>query len=113
LSGIALARFYLDVHPSSRVVIIEKESEIGGTWSKCRYLLHHIRGSANQDLLAIARTFDTFWTQSPMRMTTFSDIPLTLAKDAAKRYDTFPAIYVSQYLEDYLENHVYADQPVG
>ena len=111
ISGIAFARFYLDVHPETRLVIIEKESEIGGTWSKCRlwlpilYFDHGLPCSK-------ARTFDTFWTQSPLRTTSFADAPLTLPEDAPRLYDTFPARYVSQYLEDYVRDHVYADRPL-
>lgn len=36
LSGIALARFYLDIHPDKQVVLIEKEDAIGGTWRRCK-----------------------------------------------------------------------------
>ena len=61
---------------------------------------------------AKARTFDTFWTQSPMRTTSFADAPLTLPEDAPRLYDTFPARYVSQYIEDYVRNHVYSDRPL-
>ena len=40
-------------------------------------------------------------------MTSFSDVPLTLSDDVPRVYDTFPARYVTQYLEDYVHNHVY------
>lgn len=45
-----------------------------------------------------------------MRTTSFSDVPLELPEDAPKRYDNFPARYVTQYLEDYVRNHTYANQ---
>ena len=33
-SGIAAARFYLDIHQESKVVIIERDGAVGGVWSK-------------------------------------------------------------------------------
>lgn len=33
-SGIVAARFYLDVHPECRLVIVERDGVVGGTWSK-------------------------------------------------------------------------------
>jgi cation diffusion facilitator CzcD-associated flavoprotein CzcO len=34
ISGIAFSRFYLDVHPQARVVILEREDGPGGVWSR-------------------------------------------------------------------------------
>ena len=45
-------------------------------------------------------------------MTSFSDVPLILPNDVPRTYDTFPAKYVNQYLEDYVQNHVYQDTPL-
>lgn len=56
---------------------------------------------------SIARSYDEFWSQSGQRMTGFSDIPLTVPPDAPLFYDTFEARYVTQYLEDYADSHVY------
>jgi dimethylaniline monooxygenase (N-oxide forming) len=33
-SGIVAARFYLEIHPQSRVKIIERNGAVGGVWSK-------------------------------------------------------------------------------
>jgi ribulose 1,5-bisphosphate synthetase/thiazole synthase len=33
-SGIAAARFYLDVHPKRKVTVIERDGAVGGVWSK-------------------------------------------------------------------------------
>ena len=33
-SGIASARFYLEVHPDVRLIVIEKGSVVGGTWGR-------------------------------------------------------------------------------
>ena len=32
-SGIASARFYLDVHPNAKVVLLERDHTVGGVWS--------------------------------------------------------------------------------
>lgn len=40
-------------------------------------------------------------------MTGFSDVPLTVPSDASLYYDRFEAKYITQYLEDYVDNHVY------
>jgi ribulose 1,5-bisphosphate synthetase/thiazole synthase len=32
-SGIVTARFYLDIHPSCNLVILESENCVGGVWS--------------------------------------------------------------------------------
>lgn len=43
-------------------------------------------------------------------MTSFADVPLTLPEDAPNVHDSFPAKYVSQYFESYVQNHVYGDR---
>ena len=60
----------------------------------------------------LERVFDAFWTQSPLRMTSFSDVALEVPKDAPKLYDTFEAKYVTQYLEEYVDSHVYKGSPL-
>ena len=55
-----------------------------------------------------ARVFDGFWAQSPVRMTSFSDVTLTIPEDAPQNHDTFPARIVSKYLEDYIDSHSYS-----
>ena len=37
-SGIASARFYLDVHPDAKVVVVERDQSVGGVWSHGEYL---------------------------------------------------------------------------
>jgi hypothetical protein len=32
-SGVASARFYLDVHPEAKVTILERDNSVGGVWS--------------------------------------------------------------------------------
>lgn len=33
ISGISAARVYLDVHPDARMVILDRDSCVGGTWN--------------------------------------------------------------------------------
>ena len=40
-------------------------------------------------------------------MTAFADRPMQLPKDAPRPYDTFEARYVMNYLEQYLDDHIY------
>jgi len=56
---------------------------------------------------SVARSYDEFWNQSGLRMSGFSDVPLAIPSDAPLFHDTFEAKYVTQYLEDYVDNHIY------
>ena len=42
-----------------------------------------------------------------MRMVGFSDVHFKLPPDAATYHDTFEAKYITKYLEDYIDSHVY------
>jgi dimethylaniline monooxygenase (N-oxide forming) len=57
--------------------------------------------------LSSERVFEAFWVQSPLRMTSFADVALELPDDAPRTHDTFEAKYVTQYLEEYVDRHVY------
>lgn len=56
--------------------------------------------------------FDAFWAQSPLRISSFSDVALEVPKDAPKLHDTFESKYVSQYFEEYVDSHVYNGAPL-
>ena len=43
-------------------------------------------------------------------MTSFSDVELTLPSDSPNSWDTFPAKHVTTYLENYVDNHIYANR---
>ncbi|KAJ8070314.1 hypothetical protein OCU04_000694 [Sclerotinia nivalis] len=88
ISGLAFARFYLDIHPEANLVILEEDVCLGGVWSS-------------------RRSYDEFWCQSGRRMSGFSDVPLTVPEDAPLYHDTFEAKYVTKYLEEYADNHIY------
>ncbi|KAI9650211.1 hypothetical protein NHQ30_000224 [Ciborinia camelliae] len=88
LSGLAFARFYLDIHPEANLIILEEDKCLGGVWSS-------------------RRSYEEFWCQSGLRMAGFSDVPLTVPEDAPLYHDTFEAKYVTEYLEEYVHNHSY------
>ncbi|TGO33276.1 hypothetical protein BHYA_0255g00040 [Botrytis hyacinthi] len=90
-SGIVLARFYLSIYPTHRLAILEQEDVIGGVWSS-------------------ARQYPGFRSESGLRMTDFSDIPIVLPPDAKTYHDTFEAKYVTKYLEEYVHVHVYNEK---
>lgn len=45
-------------------------------------------------------------------MTSFSDVALQLPNDAPKLHDTFESKYVTQYLEEYVDSHMYNGTPL-
>lgn len=53
------------------------------------------------------RMYDAFWTQTPLNMAKFSDTPLPSLKPEELYYDFFPARYVTSYLEEYVDKHIY------
>ncbi|KAG9241425.1 putative dimethylaniline monooxygenase [Calycina marina] len=88
LYGIAAARCFLEIHPDRDLIILESEASIGGTWSK-------------------DRVYDDFWTQTPLGMAEFSDIPLEVPLEDQIHLGFFPARYITKYLEEYLDGHSY------
>ncbi|KAK0508874.1 hypothetical protein JMJ35_008245 [Cladonia borealis] len=62
LSGITFSRFYLDVHSGCTLAILEEDSCVGGVWSS-------------------TRLYNGFWSQSGLRMSGFSDVPISLRYD--------------------------------
>ena len=94
LYGIAAARTYLEVHPSCRLTVLDQDSSVGGSWNA-------------------RRNYETFWSQTGLRMTEYSDMPLQLPSNEETYHDTFQAKHVTQYLQTYVESHVYAGQSIG
>lgn len=37
LTGIVVARFYMDIHPECRLVILEEDTVVGGVWSSSMF----------------------------------------------------------------------------
>ena len=54
--------------------------------------------------------YDAFWSQTPVGMAEFSDKPLPDPPEDEDYYGFFPAKYVTKYLEDYVDDHVYANR---
>ena len=53
------------------------------------------------------RIYDAFWTQTPVGMAEFSDRSMTPPPENDQYYGFFPAKYVTEYLESYVDDHVY------
>ena len=51
--------------------------------------------------------YKDFWTQTPLGLVGFSDIPLRDVPDDEKYYGFFPAKHVATYLQQYCDGHVY------
>ncbi|KAF7965988.1 hypothetical protein HWV62_29438 [Athelia sp. TMB] len=84
--GIAFARFYLEVHPECRLIILDKEKSLGGVW-------------------CAARSFPTFRSQISTGLVGFADAPI---KPPADLYHDFvDASCILEYLESYCDAHSY------
>jgi hypothetical protein len=92
-SGIVSARLYLDIHPSADIVVIERDGSVGGTWSR-------------------DRSYPGFKAQASSRMCEFSDIPISIPPGGSDEYDCPASIHISEYLEIYLEKHIYDGKPL-
>ncbi|KAL9634615.1 MAG: hypothetical protein Q9204_002925 [Flavoplaca sp. TL-2023a] len=91
ISGIAAAKFYLDIHPKCKLIILEKDASVGGVWNQ-------------------SRVFDTFYTQSPLGTWEYSDMPMPQPPEQDIFNGVFKAKYTSHYLDDYIDRHHYAGQ---
>jgi len=89
ISGIAAARFYLEVHPECRLILLEKDTCLGGVWNS-------------------RRAYEGFWTQWTVGTAEFSDIPMPRPPEGDTYYDFFKAKYTTQYLEDYVDRRTFA-----
>ncbi|MCJ1478765.1 monooxygenase [Lambiella insularis] len=80
LYGLAFANTWLTVHPDARIKILEARPCLGGVWS-------------------VERVYDAFWTQTPLDMACFSNIPIDPPPTDQNHHGFFPAKYVTRYLE--------------
>lgn len=53
------------------------------------------------------RTYDAFWTQTPVDMAGFSDDPISVVPEDDQFFGFFAAKHVARYLENYTKTHVY------
>ncbi|TGO61161.1 hypothetical protein BCON_0029g00020 [Botryotinia convoluta] len=88
ISGIYAAKFYLDIHPQCRLVILDRDTCIGGVWNS-------------------RRGYELFWTQWTVGTAEFSDLPMPRPPEEDVYYDFFKAKYTTKYLEDYVNTHFY------
>ncbi|KAL2036379.1 hypothetical protein N7G274_010900 [Stereocaulon virgatum] len=86
MSGIAAARFYLEVHPESRLVILEQDTCPGGVWNA-------------------RRSYEGFWTQWTVGTAEFSDLRMPRPPDEDLYYDFFKSKHTTEYLENYVDQH--------
>ncbi|KAL8752231.1 MAG: hypothetical protein Q9199_005892 [Rusavskia elegans] len=91
LYGIQAARYYLDIHLDARLLLLESDDVLGGTWSS-------------------KRIYEDFWTQTPVRMAEFSDRLMTPPPE--QYYGFFPGKYTTAYLESYVDDHTYSGQTI-
>ena len=91
MSGIAAARFYLEVHPEDRLVILEQDSCPGGVWNS-------------------RRSYEDFWTQWTVGTAEWSDMRMTRPPEHDLYYDFFKAKHTSDYVEKYVDHRRFADQ---
>ncbi|KAL8838533.1 MAG: hypothetical protein Q9170_002113 [Blastenia crenularia] len=89
ISGIAAAKFYLDIHPNCKLAILEKDHSVGGVWNS-------------------ARIFDTFYTQSPLGTWEYSDMSMPKPPEEDIHNGVFKAKHTARYLENYINQRVYA-----
>ncbi|KAL8779505.1 MAG: hypothetical protein Q9213_006917 [Squamulea squamosa] len=93
ICGIAAAKFYLDIHPNCKLILLENDASVGGVWNQ-------------------SRVFDTFYTQSPFGTWEYSDMPMPQPPEEDMFNGVFKAKYTSQYLEDYIDRHMYMGQTI-
>jgi cation diffusion facilitator CzcD-associated flavoprotein CzcO len=88
IAGISAARSYLDVQPKANVAVLERDGAVGGTWER-------------------ERSYPGFKAQASSRMCEFSNMPISVPRDNLDEYDCPDSIRVSEYLEIYLDKHIY------
>ena len=77
------------MHPECGLVILEKDTCLGGVWNS-------------------RRAYEGFWTQWTVGSAEFSDIPMPRPPENDTYYDFFKAKYTTQYLEDYVDRRTFA-----
>ncbi|KAM0140659.1 hypothetical protein ACHAO1_002345 [Botrytis cinerea] len=90
ISGIYAAKFYLDIHPQCRLVILDRDTCVGGVWNS-------------------RRGYESFWTQWTVGTAEFSDLPMSRPPEEDIYYEFFKAKYTTKYLENYVDTHRYGD----
>ena len=111
ISGIAAARFYLDIHPNCRLAILEQDNCLGGVWN-AREQHPSILPTQLFDtyLTRAGRGYEGFWTQWTTETAEFSDTPMPSLPEEDVYFDFFKAKHTTRYLDSYADKHTYAGQ---
>ena len=62
--------------------------------------------------MVVERMYDGFWTQTPVRMAEFSDMPMPPPPDKDQYHSFFAAKHTTAYLETYVDSHIYAGKSI-
>ncbi|RPA96519.1 FAD/NAD(P)-binding domain-containing protein [Choiromyces venosus 120613-1] len=84
--GIIAAKTYLELNPKATLALLESDTSLGGAWSK-------------------NRIYPGMYSQSPLGMIEFSDVPMKPTPQQYKNY--VPAHHVYEYLVSYAATHIY------
>ncbi|KAG0132009.1 hypothetical protein HOY82DRAFT_558639 [Tuber indicum] len=84
--GIIAAKTYLELNPTATLALLETDTSLGGAWSK-------------------NRVYPGMYSQSPLGMIEFSDVPMKPTPQHYKNY--VPAHHVHEYLASYAATHIY------
>lgn len=106
-SGIVAARFYLDVHPHCRVVIVERDRGIGGVWSRGKPYIILALSPKTRLTGGSERIYKGFRAQAGYTTAGFSDMPFNPPQEQVDQYKFFDAAAMTDYLERYVDEHVY------
>ncbi|KAF2117286.1 putative dimethylaniline monooxygenase [Lophiotrema nucula] len=85
LSGIVAAQRLLQVHPETRLTILERDYCLGGVWSS-------------------RRIYPSFWSQWTYGIAEFSDMRMERPPEKDCMNDLFRAQYTTKYLEQYADH---------
>ncbi|KUJ08232.1 flavin-binding monooxygenase-like protein-like protein [Mollisia scopiformis] len=88
ISGIIAAQRYLEAHPTTKLTILERDSCIGGVFSK-------------------RRLYPEFWTQWTHGIAEFADMKMPRPPEEDCRNDCFKARYTTEYLEKYVDEKMH------
>lgn len=88
IAGIAAARFYLEIHPKCRLIILERDNCAGGVWNA-------------------RRNYPGFWTQWTVGLGEWSDMRMPQPPKDDLYFNFFKAEHTTAYVESYLHEHHY------
>jgi dimethylaniline monooxygenase (N-oxide forming) len=108
ISGVYAAKFYLDIHPKAQLVILDRDTCVGGVWNSSKLIKTLISFLMLRCLLTYGtsgRSYDSFWTQWTVGCAEFSDLAMPRPPEADIYYEFFKGKYTTKYLESYVDHH--------